>query len=124
MAAVGFSTWMFLGINLEGSKIDVILGKKCATGGLAGRLYIDESGVVMYFKELPILAPNIMFLNWEDLTYSKEYTKSYLNPFKLRRCKYHVYKSRRANVHFGFNDETMEKYADFFIGADKMPPDF
>lgn len=115
---------MLLGLNLEGSNFGLLLGSKFANGGMAVNLHIDEIGVVMYFKELPRLKPNILFLGWKDLTYSKEYTKRYFNPFELRRCKYHVYKSERANFYFGFNDKTMERYADFFIGADKMPSDF
>lgn len=124
MATVGFSTRMFLGLNLECSNLGFFLGSKFTYGGMAVRLHIDESGVVMRFKELLILPPNIVFLEWGDLTYSNTHTKRYLNPFELRRCRYQVYESKRANLYFGFNDKTVEKYADIFIGADKMPPDF
>ena len=115
---------MLLGLNLEGSNLGLFLGSKCANGGMAVTLHIDQSGVVMRFKELSILAPNTLFLEWGDLTYSKKHTKRYLNLFELRRCMYQVYKSKRANLYIGFNEKTMEKYADFFIGADKIPPDF
>ncbi len=120
MAKEGVWTRMFLGGGAMGR-----YGREFATGGILARLHVDINGIVIFFQQLPfIVKPNIVFLMWDDVMYSKEHSKSYFNPFELRRCRYHVYQIEREDIRVGFNDKTIEKYAVFFIGANKMSSNY